>query len=127
MHAIVSTGQDGGTGVRISDAWPESGRARRAGRRRGGHFRSARRLLWRSGVLARVTSAGVLGIEAFAVEVEVEVALGLPGYHLVGMGSGSVKEGGVRVRASLANSGFKLPPRKITINLAPAEIPKHGA
>jgi magnesium chelatase family protein len=78
-------------------------------------------------VLARVSSAGVLGIEAFPVEVEVEVAMGLPAYNLVGMGAGPVKEGGVRVRAALANSGFKVPPRRVTINLAPAEIPKHGA
>jgi magnesium chelatase family protein len=78
-------------------------------------------------VLAKVQSAGVLGVEAYGVCAEVDVALGLPGYHLVGLGAGAVKEGGVRVRAALEHSGWKLPPRKVTVNLAPADVRKDGA
>ncbi|MSP59190.1 MAG: ATP-binding protein [Myxococcales bacterium] len=78
-------------------------------------------------MLAKVRSAGVLGIDAFPVEVEVDVALGLPAYHLVGLPTNAVKEGGVRVRAALTHSGFKLPPRKVTVNLAPADVRKDGA
>jgi magnesium chelatase family protein len=78
-------------------------------------------------VLAKVQSAGVLGVEAYGVCAEVDIALGLPGYHLVGLGASAVKEGGVRIRAALDHSGFKLPPRKVTVNLAPADVRKDGA
>ncbi|MCU1276513.1 MAG: ATP-dependent protease [bacterium] len=78
-------------------------------------------------MLAKVQSAAVLGVEAYGVCAEVDVTTGLPGYHLVGLGAGAVKEGGVRVRAALAHSGWKLPPRKVTINLAPADVRKDGA
>jgi magnesium chelatase family protein len=78
-------------------------------------------------VLAKVQSAGVLGVEAFGVCAEVDVALGLPAYNLVGLGAGAVKEGSVRVRAALQHSGWRLPARKVTINLAPADVRKDGA
>jgi magnesium chelatase family protein len=78
-------------------------------------------------VLAKVQSAGVLGVEAYPVCAEVDVALGLPGYHLVGLGAGAVKEGAVRVRAAIEHSGWKLPPRRVTVNLAPADVRKDGA
>jgi magnesium chelatase family protein len=78
-------------------------------------------------VLAKVQSAAVLGVEAYGVCAEVDVTTGLPGYHLVGLGAGAVKEGGVRVRAALDHSGWKIPPRKVTINLAPADVRKDGA
>jgi hypothetical protein len=65
-------------------------------------------------VLAKVQSAAVLGVEAYGVCAEVDVTNGLPGYHLVGLGAGAVKEGGVRVRAALNHSGWKIPPRKVT-------------
>ncbi|MDB4969139.1 MAG: ATP-dependent protease [Myxococcales bacterium] len=78
-------------------------------------------------VLAKVQSAAVLGVEAYGVCAEVDVSNGLPGYHLVGLGAGAVKEGGVRVRAALDHSGWKIPPRKVTINLAPADVRKDGA
>ncbi len=78
-------------------------------------------------MLAKVLSAGVLGVEAFTVAVEVDVALGLPAYNLVGLPTNAVKEGGVRVRAALAHSGFALPPRRITVNMAPADVRKDGA
>lgn len=78
-------------------------------------------------MLARACSAGVLGVEAFPVLIEVDVSLGLPQYNLVGLPDSAVKEGAVRVRAALENSGFALPPRRVTINLAPADVRKDGA
>jgi magnesium chelatase family protein len=78
-------------------------------------------------VLAKVQSAAVIGVEAYGVCAEVDVANGLPGFHLVGLGAGAVKEGGVRVRAALEHSGWKVPPRKVTVNLAPADVRKDGA
>jgi magnesium chelatase family protein len=78
-------------------------------------------------VLARIQSAGLLGIEAHPVTVEVDVGLGLPGYHLVGQASPTVREGRVRIRAALQNSGFKVPPRKIIVSLAPADVRKEGS
>ena len=82
--------------------------------------------MW-SGVLAKASSAGVLGIEAYSVHIEVDVSLGLPQYNLVGLADNAVKEGAVRVRAALDNSGFALPPRRVTVNLAPADVRKDGA
>lgn len=78
-------------------------------------------------MLAKTVSAGLLGIQAFPVHIEVDVSLGLPQYNLVGLAESAVKEGAVRVRAALENSGFALPPRRVTINLAPADIRKDGA
>jgi magnesium chelatase family protein len=84
-------------------------------------------VLWLGAVLAKVQSAGVLGVEAYRVCVEVDVALGLPAYHLVGLGASAVVEGGVRVRSALKHSGWNLPPRRVTVNLAPADVRKDGA
>ena len=73
-------------------------------------------------MLAAVRSAALAGIEAFEITVEVHVALGLPQVTLVGLGAGAVKEARERVMAALANTGLALPPRKVTINLAPADL-----
>ena len=78
-------------------------------------------------MLARVSSATVIGIEAAPIHVEVDVAVGLPGCHIVGLPDAGVKEGRVRIRGALENSGFKLPSRRITVNLAPADLRKDGA
>jgi magnesium chelatase family protein len=78
-------------------------------------------------MLARVASAVVIGIEAAPIDVEVDVSVGLPGCHIVGLADAGVREGRVRIRSALDNSGFKLPPRKITVNLAPADLRKDGA
>ncbi len=78
-------------------------------------------------MLAHVSSATVLGIEAAPIDVEVDVAAGLPGCHIVGLPDAGVKEGRVRIRGALENSGHKLPPRRITVNLAPADLRKDGA
>jgi magnesium chelatase family protein len=78
-------------------------------------------------MLARVASAAVVGIEAAPIDVEVDVSVGLPGCHIVGLADAGVREGRVRIRGALENSGFHLPPRKITVNLAPADLRKDGA
>jgi magnesium chelatase family protein len=78
-------------------------------------------------MLARVSSAVVIGIQAAPIDVEVDVAAGLPGCHIVGLPDAGVKEGRIRIRGALENSGFKLPPRRIIVNLAPADLRKDGA
>ncbi len=78
-------------------------------------------------MLAKVQSAGILGVEAYGVCAEVDVTGGLPGYHLVGLGASEVKEGSVRVRSALSNCGYPMPPRKVIVNLAPADVHKDGA
>lgn len=80
-----------------------------------------------SGVLGKAHSAGVLGVDAYPVLIEVDVANGLPQYNVVGLPDVAVKEGAVRVRAALENAGFSLPPRRVNVNLAPADIRKDGA
>lgn len=77
-------------------------------------------------MLAAVASATVLGIDALDVTVEVHVANGLPNWTLVGLAATAVKESRDRVGAALANSGFVVPPRKVTCNLQPADFPKTG-
>ncbi len=76
---------------------------------------------------ARVLSSTVHGIDALRVEVEVDIAAGLPQMAIVGLPEGAVKEGKDRVRAALKNSGYECPPRKITVNLAPADLRKDGS
>jgi magnesium chelatase family protein len=77
-------------------------------------------------MLATARSAAVLGIEAFDVLVEVDVALGLPQWTIVGLPAGAVKESRERVTAALTNAGLPLPPRRVTVNLAPADVRKEG-
>src|SRR6185369_14141246 len=78
-------------------------------------------------MLARVTSAALIGIQALPIHVEVDVAPGLPGCHIVGLPDAGVKEGRIRIRGAMENSGIKLPPKRITVNLAPADVRKDGA
>ena len=78
-------------------------------------------------MLGSVASCALLGIDAFAVVVEVDVASGLPGYHVVGLPTTSVREGAVRIRSALAHIGQAMPNKKITVNLAPADRRKEGA
>jgi len=77
-------------------------------------------------MLAAIRSAAVLGIDAYDVTVEVDVAPGLPQWTTVGLPASAVKESRERVGAALLNSGFTVPPRRITTNLAPADIRKEG-
>lgn len=78
-------------------------------------------------MLATAYSGALLGIDAFRVEVEVDLALGLPKMSLVGLPDNAVREAKVRVRSAISNSNFKLPSRRVTVNLAPADIRKEGA
>ncbi len=77
-------------------------------------------------MLAAIRSAALRGIDAYDVIVEVDAAPGLPQWTMVGLPQGAVKESRERVGAALVNSGFALPPRRITVNLAPADIRKDG-
>ncbi len=78
-------------------------------------------------MLASIRSAAVRGIDAFEVTVEVHAALGLPQLTIVGLAAGAVKEGRERVVAALANTDLPLPPRRTTVNLSPADVPKSGS
>src|SRR3954466_13361535 len=77
-------------------------------------------------MLAAVRSAALVGIDAFDVTVEVDAAAGLPQWTIVGLAASSVKESRERAGAALVNSGFQVPPRRITVNLAPADVRKDG-
>lgn len=77
-------------------------------------------------MLAAIASAAVVGIDAYHVLVEVDVAAGLPQWTIVGLAAGAVRESRERVSAALANAGFQLPPRRVTVNLAPADTRKDG-
>ena len=78
-------------------------------------------------MLASVRSAGILGIDAYIVDVEVDSTSGLPAISTVGLAQSAVKEGKERVLSAIQNSGFEVPPRRITINLAPADVKKEGS
>ena len=77
-------------------------------------------------VLARIRSAAIHGIEAYPVDVEVDVGRGLPSFAIVGLPDPAVQEAKERVRAAIRNAGYDIPPRRITVNLAPADIRKAG-
>ncbi len=78
-------------------------------------------------MLAKVTSGALIGINAYPVTVEVDIAQGLPQFATVGLPEGAVKESKDRVKSAIKNSGYEFPARRITINLAPADIRKDGA
>jgi magnesium chelatase family protein len=78
-------------------------------------------------VLARVRSCALVGIDAYFVEVEVDVSRGLPSFSTVGLPDAAVRESRERVLSAIKNSGLELPPRKIVVNLAPADTRKEGA
>lgn len=78
-------------------------------------------------MLARILSGAVAGVEGLAVEVEVDIAQGLPVFTTVGLPDGSVRESKDRVKAAIRNCGYDFPARRITVNLAPADIKKGGA
>jgi magnesium chelatase family protein len=77
-------------------------------------------------LLARVLSSAVLGIDAYQVEVEVDITSGLPTFTTVGLPETAVKESKERVKAAVNNSGYRFPDDRITVNLAPADIKKEG-
>ena len=78
-------------------------------------------------MLAKIFSSSLLGIDAILVDVEVDISPGLPQFATVGLPDGAVKESKDRVKSALKNSGYEYPARKITVNLAPADIRKEGA
>src|SRR3989442_7875500 len=78
-------------------------------------------------MLAKVYSVAVSGLDAYSVEVEVDLAAGLPMFTVVGLPDLTVRESRERVRAALGSSGFSLPQRKTPVNLAPADLRKEGA
>jgi|SRR5215213_4958190 magnesium chelatase family protein len=77
--------------------------------------------------VCRATSLSLLGIEAVAVEVEVDVSAGLPRFSIVGLPDAAVQEARERVRVAISNSGFRFPTKKVIVNLAPANLRKEGA
>jgi magnesium chelatase family protein len=78
-------------------------------------------------VFGRTTGAMLVGVEARLVQVEVDLGGGLPSISAVGLADLAVREGLDRLRAALRHAGFRLPPRRVTVNLAPADVRKHGA
>ena len=73
-----------------------------------------------------ITTGAVHGIDSYLIQVETDISDGLPSFNMVGFMSGEVREAGERVRVALRNLGIHLPPRRITVNLSPAGIPKRG-
>ncbi len=78
-------------------------------------------------MVSHVLSGSVIGVEGYFVEVEVDIQTQIPGFVIVGLPEGAVKESKERVMSAIKNSGYKIPPRKIIVNLAPADIKKEGA
>jgi magnesium chelatase family protein len=78
-------------------------------------------------VLATLLSATLVGLDGRIIRVEVDVAPGLPGFTIVGLADAALQEARERVRGALRNAGFSHPPRRITVNLAPADLRKAGA
>jgi magnesium chelatase family protein len=77
-------------------------------------------------MLAQTVSASILGVEGVPVRVEVDVAFGLPNLTIVGLAGNAVQEARERVRSAIRNTGYEVPARRITVNLAPADLPKQG-
>ena len=78
-------------------------------------------------MIARILSSAVIGIDAYIVEVEVDISQGLPAFSTVGLPEGAVRESKERVKTSIKNSGYQFPSDRITVNLAPADIKKEGS
>ena len=77
-------------------------------------------------MLARALCGTVFGLDGVRVEVEADIADGLPGFHIVGLGDRALQEARERVKIAINNSGFEFPGRRVTVNLAPAQLPKEG-
>ena len=76
--------------------------------------------------LARVRSGALIGIDGIPVDVEVDIGSGLPAFNIVGLPDAAVQEARERVRSAIRNSGYEFPLRRITVNLAPADVRKEG-
>ena len=77
-------------------------------------------------MLSEMLSATVVGVDGVPVRVEADVAFGLPSLTIVGLAGSAVQEARERVRSAIRNCGFEVPARRITVNLAPADLPKEG-
>ena len=77
-------------------------------------------------MLVKVYGSAVFGVEAITITVEVNIDKGIA-YHLVGLPDSAIKESSFRISSALKNSGFKFPGKKITINMAPADLRKEGS
>jgi magnesium chelatase family protein len=78
-------------------------------------------------MLSKVNTISNIGLDCQPVVVEADMSNGLPGFIVVGLANKSVDEAKERIRSAIKNSGLNLPPRKITLNLAPADLPKNGS
>src|SRR5438445_5734498 len=77
-------------------------------------------------MIARTVSCAVRGLGGVVVSVEADLANGLPAFTIVGLTDRAIQEARERVRAAVRNAGFEFPTRRLTVNLAPAEVPKEG-
>jgi magnesium chelatase family protein len=77
-------------------------------------------------MVARVSTVAFQGIEVLAIDVQVQIAAGLPAFSVVGLADKAIAESRERVRAALVALGLSLPPKRITVNLAPADVAKEG-
>ena len=78
-------------------------------------------------MFARVRSAAVLGVDAYIVDVETDLRYRLPSLTTVGLAEGAVRESKERITSAIKNSGYSFPQKRVTINLAPADIRKEGS
>jgi len=78
-------------------------------------------------LLAKVHSCTLSGISGIPLEIEIDIADGLPAFDIIGLPDASVREAKERVRAAIRNSGFSFPYSRITVNLAPADLKKEGS
>ncbi len=78
-------------------------------------------------MLARALSGTLFGLDGVLIEVEADIAAGLPGFHIVGLADRALQEARERVKVAINNSGLEFPGQKVTVNLAPAQLPKEGA
>src|SRR5215207_3538074 len=77
-------------------------------------------------MISKVYSCAIIGLEGVLVEVEVDIAQGLPTFTVVGLGDTAVQESRERVRSAVRNSGMLFPMKRLTVNLAPADLRKAG-
>ena len=72
-------------------------------------------------MFCKVLAGGICGITSFLAQVEVDATYAMPGFDMVGLLGSEVRESKERVRVALRNSGYQLPPRRITVNISPAD------
>ena len=77
-------------------------------------------------MLAKVVSFGLKGVDGYKIDIETDVSNGLPHFEIVGLADTAIKEAKERVRSAIKNSAFEYPIKRITVNLAPADMKKEG-